>query len=231
VYKTFSTDGGTSSADPMDPTEAMDPADLLDGIDPVETFGSYQNLIKKDDNRFKNIFSNRKNGAVRTYHSMRNINNYTNINNSNNNMHSHNDHLSKGNANNALYDNRNETKLNSFKIDRNKNIIPQRRLFSTMCRSTTHLDPDHAHIQHAPSNPLIRPPSDPHAQPPSESTLIPNLQNTENEKDMKIITYSSSYTIVPTYECFNVCTYCNFRYICKFIYTCMYMYINRNHFL
>ena len=26
-----------------------------------------------------------------------------------------------------------------------------------------------------------------------------------------IITYSSSYTIVPTYECFNSCLYCNFR--------------------
>jgi hypothetical protein len=25
------------------------------------------------------------------------------------------------------------------------------------------------------------------------------------------ITYSRSYTIVPTYECFNKCTYCNFR--------------------
>ncbi|KOP25165.1 radical SAM protein [Hapalosiphon sp. MRB220] len=28
---------------------------------------------------------------------------------------------------------------------------------------------------------------------------------------MKKITYSSAYTIVPTYECFNRCTYCNFR--------------------
>ena len=27
----------------------------------------------------------------------------------------------------------------------------------------------------------------------------------------KKITYSSSFTIVPTYECFNLCTYCNFR--------------------
>jgi hypothetical protein len=27
----------------------------------------------------------------------------------------------------------------------------------------------------------------------------------------RIVTYSSSYTIVPTYECFNLCTYCNFR--------------------
>ncbi|MGB3655704.1 MAG: radical SAM protein, partial [Rivularia sp. (in: cyanobacteria)] len=25
------------------------------------------------------------------------------------------------------------------------------------------------------------------------------------------ITYSPAYTIVPTYECFNRCTYCNFR--------------------
>lgn len=27
----------------------------------------------------------------------------------------------------------------------------------------------------------------------------------------KIITYSPAYTIVPTYECFNRCSYCNFR--------------------
>ncbi|MEL7246567.1 MAG: 7,8-didemethyl-8-hydroxy-5-deazariboflavin synthase subunit CofG, partial [Cyanobacteria bacterium J06573_2] len=25
------------------------------------------------------------------------------------------------------------------------------------------------------------------------------------------VTYSPAYTIVPTYECFNRCTYCNFR--------------------
>ncbi|HEY9601140.1 MAG TPA: 7,8-didemethyl-8-hydroxy-5-deazariboflavin synthase subunit CofG [Allocoleopsis sp.] len=29
--------------------------------------------------------------------------------------------------------------------------------------------------------------------------------------DSHIITYSPAYTIVPTYECFNRCTYCNFR--------------------
>ncbi|NJL46512.1 MAG: 7,8-didemethyl-8-hydroxy-5-deazariboflavin synthase subunit CofG [Leptolyngbyaceae cyanobacterium SM2_5_2] len=28
---------------------------------------------------------------------------------------------------------------------------------------------------------------------------------------MPLITYSSAYTLVPTYECFNRCTYCNFR--------------------
>ena len=27
----------------------------------------------------------------------------------------------------------------------------------------------------------------------------------------KEITYSPSYTLVPTYECFNRCSYCNFR--------------------
>ncbi|NES72568.1 MAG: 7,8-didemethyl-8-hydroxy-5-deazariboflavin synthase subunit CofG [Okeania sp. SIO2D1] len=27
----------------------------------------------------------------------------------------------------------------------------------------------------------------------------------------RIVTYSPAYTIVPTYECFNHCTYCNFR--------------------
>lgn len=30
-------------------------------------------------------------------------------------------------------------------------------------------------------------------------------------EESRIVTYSSSYTIVPTYECFNLCTYCNFR--------------------
>lgn len=28
---------------------------------------------------------------------------------------------------------------------------------------------------------------------------------------MNIVTYSPAYTLVPTYECFNRCTYCNFR--------------------
>ena len=31
------------------------------------------------------------------------------------------------------------------------------------------------------------------------------------DDDMKVVTYSPSHTIVPTYECFNKCTYCNFR--------------------
>jgi FO synthase subunit 1 len=29
--------------------------------------------------------------------------------------------------------------------------------------------------------------------------------------DSRTVTYSPAYTIVPTYECFNRCTYCNFR--------------------
>ncbi|MEQ9668723.1 7,8-didemethyl-8-hydroxy-5-deazariboflavin synthase subunit CofG [Coleofasciculus sp. G2-EDA-02] len=29
--------------------------------------------------------------------------------------------------------------------------------------------------------------------------------------DSRIITYSPAYTLVPTYECFNRCSYCNFR--------------------
>lgn len=28
---------------------------------------------------------------------------------------------------------------------------------------------------------------------------------------LRIVTYSPAYTLVPTYECFNRCTYCNFR--------------------
>ncbi|MBD2139695.1 7,8-didemethyl-8-hydroxy-5-deazariboflavin synthase subunit CofG [Anabaena sp. FACHB-1237] len=35
-------------------------------------------------------------------------------------------------------------------------------------------------------------------------------QNTGNNRN-KIITYSPAYTLVPTYECFNRCSYCNFR--------------------
>ena len=31
------------------------------------------------------------------------------------------------------------------------------------------------------------------------------------EHDMKVVTYSPSHTVVPTYECFNKCSYCNFR--------------------
>ncbi|MFN7513027.1 MAG: 7,8-didemethyl-8-hydroxy-5-deazariboflavin synthase subunit CofG, partial [Microcystis sp.] len=27
----------------------------------------------------------------------------------------------------------------------------------------------------------------------------------------RIVTYSPSHTLVPTYECFNRCSYCNFR--------------------
>ena len=30
-------------------------------------------------------------------------------------------------------------------------------------------------------------------------------------RSSKVITYSPAYTLVPTYECFNRCTYCNFR--------------------
>ncbi|NEO96792.1 MAG: 7,8-didemethyl-8-hydroxy-5-deazariboflavin synthase subunit CofG, partial [Moorea sp. SIO3G5] len=31
------------------------------------------------------------------------------------------------------------------------------------------------------------------------------------QSDSQIITYSPAYTLVPTYECFNRCSYCNFR--------------------
>ena len=27
----------------------------------------------------------------------------------------------------------------------------------------------------------------------------------------RVVTYSRAHTLVPTYECFNRCTYCNFR--------------------
>ncbi len=31
------------------------------------------------------------------------------------------------------------------------------------------------------------------------------------ESDLSVVTYSPAFTLVPTYECFNRCTYCNFR--------------------
>ncbi|MFM7545861.1 MAG: radical SAM protein, partial [Synechococcales cyanobacterium] len=31
------------------------------------------------------------------------------------------------------------------------------------------------------------------------------------DSSQSLITYSPAYTLVPTYECFNRCTYCNFR--------------------
>jgi 7,8-didemethyl-8-hydroxy-5-deazariboflavin synthase len=39
-------------------------------------------------------------------------------------------------------------------------------------------------------------------------TMTDDLRSVE---DHRAITYSPAYTIVPTYECFNRCTYCNFR--------------------
>mmetsp|Transcript_28509 Transcript_28509/g.37293 ORF Transcript_28509/g.37293 Transcript_28509/m.37293 type:complete len:776 (+) Transcript_28509:110-2437(+) len=41
------------------------------------------------------------------------------------------------------------------------------------------------------------------------STFTSN--KTQSNAESKRVTFSSSYTLVPTYECFNVCTYCNFR--------------------
>ena len=46
-----------------------------------------------------------------------------------------------------------------------------------------------------------------------------NYSDSNNSPDITLrnaitnrkISYSSSFTIVPTYECFNLCTYCNFR--------------------
>ena len=36
-------------------------------------------------------------------------------------------------------------------------------------------------------------------------------QETERELADRSVTYSPAYTLVPTYECFNNCSYCNFR--------------------
>jgi FO synthase subunit 1 len=38
-----------------------------------------------------------------------------------------------------------------------------------------------------------------------------NILNLASSDFHKIITYSPAYTLVPTYECFNRCSYCNFR--------------------
>jgi hypothetical protein len=190
VYKTFSPDENENILDNNE-------ENLLDNINPIETFGSYENLIKKDYNRFKNLFSNKKNesvrtnGAVRPYHSMRNVDHDI----INDNIHYDNNYLNSSNRNNNDYHNdnhndinENKNKLNTFKITKNKKIMPQKRNFSSISAS------------------INKPEND-----------IWNSKNSKSEnkteKDMKIITYSSSYTIVPTYECFNVCTYCNFRYV------------------
>lgn len=42
----------------------------------------------------------------------------------------------------------------------------------------------------------------------SEMNLL--TMPTSSDRD-RIVTYSPAYTIVPTYECFNRCSYCNFR--------------------
>jgi 7,8-didemethyl-8-hydroxy-5-deazariboflavin synthase len=40
---------------------------------------------------------------------------------------------------------------------------------------------------------------------------IPKISRSNSRGDGQIITYSPAYTLVPTYECFNRCSYCNFR--------------------
>lgn len=42
------------------------------------------------------------------------------------------------------------------------------------------------------------------------STVGPNPVGCSSDRS-RTITYSPAYTLVPTYECFNQCTYCNFR--------------------
>ncbi|MGB3614306.1 MAG: 7,8-didemethyl-8-hydroxy-5-deazariboflavin synthase subunit CofG [Elainellaceae cyanobacterium] len=37
------------------------------------------------------------------------------------------------------------------------------------------------------------------------------MEHLPNHHNQKVVTYSPAYTLVPTYECFNRCTYCNFR--------------------
>ena len=37
------------------------------------------------------------------------------------------------------------------------------------------------------------------------------IESNHGEKLSSLITYSPAYTLVPTYECFNRCHYCNFR--------------------
>jgi hypothetical protein len=49
----------------------------------------------------------------------------------------------------------------------------------------------------------------PRRRPPGPAAHARQVQTTAGGSGE--ITYSRSYTIVPTYECFNKCTYCNFR--------------------
>ena len=43
------------------------------------------------------------------------------------------------------------------------------------------------------------------------SDELKNSLNSERERLSSLITYSPAFTLVPTYECFNRCHYCNFR--------------------
>jgi FO synthase subunit 1 len=47
-------------------------------------------------------------------------------------------------------------------------------------------------------------------RPPSRPAQ-PSPEPQRNHSGNRIVTYSPAYTVVPTYECFNRCTYCNFR--------------------
>ena len=73
----------------------------------------------------------------------------------------------------------------------------------------------------APSNSFFNYSSDEHGSLAHLSDVTNTKLNNNNDSgtrslkfaadESRIVTYSSSYTIVPTYECFNLCTYCNFR--------------------
>jgi FO synthase subunit 1 len=49
-------------------------------------------------------------------------------------------------------------------------------------------------------------------QPDSAQPLTPpGITAPHHTRESRKVTYSPAYTLVPTYECFNRCTYCNFR--------------------
>lgn len=91
------------------------------------------------------------------------------------------------------------TSRSSSSIDSRTNSISTRRsLFHTSTSKSSSFSS--TSTSHSPPFPL---PSV--FNPPVSSFISSPLPSATK------ITYSSSFTIVPTYECFNLCSYCNFR--------------------
>jgi FO synthase subunit 1 len=62
-----------------------------------------------------------------------------------------------------------------------------------------------------PHKPQITSDAKSHSFLPLPSSVLSPQSSVLSPQSSVLITYSPAYTIVPTYECFNRCTYCNFR--------------------